>query len=363
MNLLLLRSRQKESDSTTDSSKGSQETGEEEKEEERDRDDESFVRFTGRTASGMIKDMFNPYTTSTPGKAIPSSPSANSISSASMSYCEGAHHSFSSWRVPKEMCEHQEGLMSTSGIFTSEEDEEGGIEEEEEDNPKLGDETSSVSSVSSESSKKSIPSNSSFSSTSTTASEEGALCKSENPQKNGILSHGVSMTAICSPRRTMKKVFGRKNSGKDEKSSPDRFLENFNPKNKTQKIADQGYFTFRRPNKKPKGKKPGHRFSMRPQKMVSVTAEISSPSGVVKTSISPSALSSDGDAASLMRHPAFRSKRGMRIGHSLSDTIPEASFTLEISTVPVVFKTTKMDVPCRGQWGGVSISLLSSPCS
>lgn len=315
------------------------------------------MRYTGRTASGMIKDMFNPYTMPSPGKTIPPSPSTTSTSSVSndsvfaspertSSYSESARYSPSSWN------ECQREHLSTSETITSEE--EGDLEEEAED-------TSNGSFSVSFSSKNSNPSTSSISSISTNASVEGTLCRSEggeNIQGGGILSHGQSMTAINSAaaKRGKKKAFGRSSSSRDE-TSPDRFLQNFNPKNKMQKVpSDQGYFTFRRPNKskaKSKGKKMAHRFSMKPQKMhmVSVSAEISSPSAVTKASIGNTSSSHSPCAGetSLTRHPAFRSKRGMRIGQSFSDTIPEASFTFEMSAVPVVFKSTKMEVPCRGE--------------
>lgn len=356
----LLRPKQKAEDITKDSPKNSQEEEEKEGEEE-------FVKFTGRTASGMIKDMFNPYMMSSPGKTIPPSPSSVSISSVSndsvfaspertSSCSENAHRrASSSWKTPREMYESQQELVSASETITSEEEEgeeEGGAEEakesEEGESPKSSKEGNSKDP------------NLSCSSTSSSAStgEDSTLCRSEGGdnfrgERNGM-SHGQSMITISSPAK--KKIFGRSSSSRDERLSPDRFLQNFNPKNKVTKASDQGYFTLRHSNK-PKGKakkKPGNRFSMRPQKLMSVAAEISSPSAVIKASIassipsssSPSASASD---AALIRHPAFRSKRGMRIGQSFSDTIPEASFTYEITNVPVVFKNTKMDISCRGK--------------
>jgi hypothetical protein len=245
-------------------------------------------------------------------------------------------------------------LVSTNETITSEE--EGDIEEEEEvvgeDEVKGSDGDSSVSSRE-QSSKNSNASCSSIS------SDDSALCRSDGGTeaqwaRNGMaLSHGQSMIAISSPaRQGKKKLFSRSSSGRDDKSNPDKFLQNFNPKNKTQKIIDPGYITLRRskPKAKSKGKKVPNRFSMKPQKIMSVAAEISSPSSVTKMNIgNPSALSSLA-SESLTRHPAIRSKRGMRIGQTgFSDTIPEASFTFEISNVPVVFKNTKMEIPCRGE--------------
>lgn len=323
-------------DTTQDSPKNS--------EEEKDSEPEYTLRYTGRTASGMIRDMFNPYTVSSPGKAVPPSPSTTSTSSASndsvfaspehtSSYSENTHSR--GWKIPREMYGCQEEL-SAGETMTSEE--EGYIEEEEE-----GGKGSDGSPFMSSKHRSSITS----SDISTSTSEEATFCKSDGGDniRNGMF-HGQSMLSIDSPsKRNKKKVFGR-SSSREERSSPDRFLQNFNPKNTVQKMNDSGYCTFRRPNKKSKGKK---RFSMKPPRITSVVTEISSPAAVMKSSISTSSLSTPVGEVSLVRHPAFRSKRGTRIGQTFSDTIPEASFTLEISIVNVVFKSTKMEVPCRGE--------------
>ena len=360
----MFRPKQKAEDVTKDSRKNSQE------EEEKEGEEEEFVRFTGRTASGMIKDMFNPYMMSSPGKTIPPSPSSTSVSSVSndsvfaspertSSCSENVHRSAASnWKISREMYECQQELVSASETITSEEEE--GEDEREEGEAEEAKGNGGGLSKPSKGSGSNISnlSGSSTSSSGASTSEDGALCRSEGGdsfrgERNGM-SHGQSMIAINSPAKKTK-LFGRSSSSRDESLSPDRFLQNFNPKNKTSKAIDQGYFTLRRSNK-PKGKakkKPGNRFSMRPQKLMSVAAEISSPSAVTKTSIASSAQSSSPAASasdtSLIRHPAFRSKRGMRIGQSFSDTIPEASFTFEITSVTVVFKSTKMEIPCRGE--------------
>ena len=181
-------------------------------------------------------------------------------------------------------------------------------------------------------------------------------------------------TSVNSPIKRQKRMtFGRSNSSNKEKDAER--STNFNSK-RSQKISDPGYFTFRRPvmgkaKNKPKAKKMSHRFSMKPQKMMSVAAEISSPSSVVKTSSgSNSSIVGGGgassstapttpvggspEAGSLTRQTAFRSKRGTRIsrGFSTEYVIPEASFNLEISKVNVLFKSTKMEVPCKGEERG-----------
>lgn len=319
--------------------------GDEEKEEDMD-----LIRYTGRTASGMIKDMFNPHAVSSPGKTIPHSPSTSTSSASNdsmfaspertSSCSDSSHHRVSSWRIPQEMYECQEELVGVGETLSSGEE----AEEEEDD-----DGSSSLSSP--KHGRSSVPSNSSDGGTS--SCRESMLCKSEGGARNGLLSHGQSMIFIGSPsKRSKKKGFGRRISSEEENVSPDRFLQNFNPKSKKpQKPVDPGYFTFRRPNKsKSKGKKTAHRFSMKPQKLASMAAEISSPSSVVvKSNVPFPSLPSGEGTTSLTRHSAFRNKRGTRINQAFSDTIPEASYTLEMTMVPVIFKTTKMEVPCRGE--------------
>lgn len=335
---------------------------------EGDGEESNFVEYTGRTASGMIKDMLSSHRSSF--SAVPPSPSTSIMSSASIdsvltssdSCSETGHQSPTNWTVPQEIYESQEEVGSGGETVTSASEEEEGEEEDgegegedEDEEVRKNDEASlqflysrengAKDSMASSSSISSV--SSSISSVSTSASEEG-LCKSETytARNNGALSQ--SMLALHSPvksRKSRMSMFGK--NGREDKSAPDLFLQNFNPnKTRLQKMSDPGYFTLRRPNKvkgKQRATKSPHRFSIKPHKSRTIEAEISSPSPMTGSNGDPSTSEKP-----LIRQSAIRSKRGTRISPGVSQTIPETSYSFEISKVNVCFKNTKMEVPCRG---------------
>ena len=258
--------------------------------------------------------------------------SERTLSSSNIERSTPSQKQITKWQeVRHEMYKCQEELVSPVDTATSEDEEES-------------DEECSTSSQ--QSYKDSVTSNSSISSVSTCTSEEGTpngQAKSEGNLsfRNG-LSHAHSVMAIESPTRAKKKLFGR-NSSREEKSSSG----SIKSKTKRQKSSDPGYWTLR-PNKSKDKIQRGKRFSsIKPNKISrSVEAEISSPSPVVIES--PETTS----AKSLNRQPAIRSKRGTRISRDFSQpsslTIPESSVSFEVHKVNVIFKTTVMEVPCRG---------------
>lgn len=333
-------------------------------ETEEEMEETCYVGFTGRTASGMLKDMFNPYSPfSSPGRMIilpgSASPSisASSLSNESVVMSpEKTSNSSESGRpnspFSKEVGEYQE-MISAGETVTS--DEERGEEGEGDDRMEdQGSENSSTPSSQNDSGfKGSMVSTSSISSVSTSTSDDNdvaTLCRSEETgqlgMRNGLFSHST-LTINGSPARKAKKktLFGKSQS-KEEVSASDLFLQNFNPKVHNKKISDPGFYTIRRPNsakvKKGKGSK---RFSMKPPKVRSVDAEISSPAPVtISAAESPNA-----GEKPLIRQTAIRGKKGTRISQGLSQVIPEASYALEITTVNAIFKSNKMEIPCRGR--------------
>ena len=361
--------------------------GEGDKEADPEMEEETFyVGFTGRTASGMLKDMFNPYSPfSSPGRIVHHHPgstspsfSASSVSTDSIvmspertSSCSEPGPSL--WKIPRESFEsHEEEEIVSAGetVTSDDEEEDKNGEGEGADEGRGSDEGHSpASSRSSGGFKNSMPSTSSISSISTNTSDDAAesAMRSEETggttMRNGLLSRSL-LTMSDSPLRKMrggKKSLFSKSSSKEEMSASDVFLQNFNPKAHTKKVSDPGFYTIRRPNSN-KGKnkaKGSKRFSIKPSssaKARSVDAEISSPSPVVISSASlDSPTSNGGGEKPLMRQTAIRSKKGMRINQGgYTQTIPEASYVLELSKINAVFKSNKMEVPCRGEqrgWG------------
>ena len=285
-----------------------------------DDEDDEMVGFTGRTASGMVQEMLKPL--SSPKRSVPSSPSDDSIftSSIERTFLPGnvGSRSHSIWSMPKAVLhKFEEEHTATSGE-----------EEEEEEEESDGD--SSTSSRQSYS-KESTTSNSSASSISEEGSPDNRGFSRSQPlgNRNGMFR---SVMNIHPPIKEKRGLFNRGSKEKEERSLPD--LYNKSCKTRRQKISDPGYHTFH----SSKSKKTQHRFSMKP-KHQSTEYEITSPS--LSSTIDDSA------AKKLIRQSAIR--RGKQDLSQPSLTIPESSYSLEINNVNVIFKTTKIEVPCRGK--------------
>lgn len=119
------------------------------------------------------------------------------------------------------------------------------------------------------------------------------------------------------------------------------------------KGLERGYATLRPNRNKSKTKPPsvsGNRFPFFRKKKNSAPSEmnISPPSPTSPSpQESPSKLTRNRQSRS-----AFRKERGSRrITNKEQPTIPESSYSFQIKTVNVVFRgSSKMEVPCRGEW-------------
>ena len=313
-----------------------------------------YVGYVGRTASGMIRDMFTPHgsfsSSSVNGaeKMVPLSPSSTSISSASNDSVlaspertiAASGESPSGWRIPREIYECQEELVGTREALSSDEEREGEGE---------GSDTegcSSISSLRSQNSlfRNSVASNSSISSAGTSASDEGPSGRTEMFSRSLVSRNSVISLVSPSTSKKALKMFYR---SKEAKSEPDVFLQSCNLGNgpKTQKVPFHGSVnTLNRTPKKSK-LKGRRRISLKPSK--------SRPNNIEATISSPAILDSGsgsgpGDGG-LTRQIAIRGKRGTRIERNVSQTIPETSYSFEVSKVKVFFKSAELEVTCRGK--------------
>ncbi len=312
-----------------------------------------LVGYTGRTASGMVKEMLNPHG----GAKIhpPTSPSVSDSTVSDDSVFSPTERTYSSSdagrRTPQFAWKGKDFYTCKEELaraITSEEEEE---EEEEEEGT---DEESSTSTSSRQSYKDLTTSNSSMSSVGTCNSEEGGgggggggnttpsrkKGNSVSPRNRNGMSVSVSAINIASPSKPRMRNFLR--GVKEEKSIPDLYGTK-----KKKKSSDPGYFTLRPTKTKSKNQANNkNRFSMKPRLKAtrSIEAEITPPS--------PLHVHGNEGGDHLIRHSATR--RGKRVSRDFSQpssTIPESSYSLEITKINIVFRNTRTEVPCRGERG------------